>query len=612
MSLAPVRRSGSLVVRLGTVGEGPIMKPSTTYDVAIIGGGPAGATAATLLRKYNPALSVAIIEKEQFPRDHIGESQLPSIMPILHEMGAWDKVEQAGFPVKIGASYTWGRTLDQWDFEFYPVELWKDEPRPGRYEGQRVFTAFQVDRAIYDEILLNHAREAGATVLQPEQVEEVLTDADSVAGLRLRSGATLTARHYIDASGVYGIVRRAMNIGSWVPEELKNIAVWRYWRNTEWAVRIGVGATRVQVRSLPYGWIWFIPLGPDRTSIGLVIPAEHYKRLGLSPEQVYAKAIAEQSQISNLVANATAEEKVYSCKDWSHLADRIVGNNWMLVGEACGFADPILAAGMSLAHSSARDAAYSVLELERGELDAGWIRSRFNERNRTNIEQHIRFAQYWYAANSCFTDLQAHCASIAKEAGLNLRPDQAWRWLSQGGFATQSMTHAALGSFDIASAKQLLGRFHSEGRTLTSVLDGYNVFKLNLQNAVMTQIGELRSGRIHQAECYERGGKKLPLTGVFGQMVAVLKTSTDASKIFGTLQALIDANVPESQRAFMFNALVQALEVLVQDYWVLREKDKKRPLMAVDLQKTRYIRSVEETAKAVQESGATVPIVLNM
>src|SRR4051812_18370653 len=78
-------------------------------DVAIIGGGPAGSTAATLLKKYNPSLRVSIFERETFPRDHIGESLLPPISAILDEMGCWDKIEAADFPIKLGATYRWGK-----------------------------------------------------------------------------------------------------------------------------------------------------------------------------------------------------------------------------------------------------------------------------------------------------------------------------------------------------------------------------------------------------------------------------------------------------------------------------------------------------------------------
>jgi flavin-dependent dehydrogenase len=172
------------------------------FDVAIIGGGPSGSTAGTLLKKYNPDLKVGILERETFPRDHVGESQLPPIMRILHEMGVWDKVEAANFPVKVGATYRWGKSPELWDLEFIPAEKYENKPRPAKFEGQRQLTAFQVDRSIYDEILLDHAAEMGCDVHEATKVTEVQRDGDRVTGLVLASGETVTARHYIDASAV--------------------------------------------------------------------------------------------------------------------------------------------------------------------------------------------------------------------------------------------------------------------------------------------------------------------------------------------------------------------------------------------------------------------------
>ncbi len=406
-------------------------------DVAIVGGGPAGSTAASLIKKYDPDANVLVLEKATFPRDHVGESQLPSISPILHEMGVWDKVEAAGFPVKIGASYTWGKKQDRWDFDFFPVEAWQDEQRPAAYEGQRRFTAFQVDRAKYDELLLRHAESLGAEVREATSVAKVNVQGQKIESLTLGDGSTVTADHYIDASGVVGLLRRALGVESDVEAELRNIAIWDYWENADWAVEIGTGATRVQVRSLPFGWIWFIPLGPTRTSIGLICPSDYYRQTGKTPEALYDEALAAQPDIQRLTRNATRRGRVESCKDWSHLARQVVGDNWFLCGESAGFADPILAAGMALGHNSAREAAYTILELRRGKIAKKWLLERYDDRNRTNIGQHIRFAKYWYAANGCFTDLQDHCSSIAKSAGLRLTPKSSWQWLSQGGFATE-------------------------------------------------------------------------------------------------------------------------------------------------------------------------------
>ncbi len=134
------------------------------FDVAIIGGGPAGATTGALLKKYNPSLDVVILEREIFPRDHIGESLLPPTSAILFEMGCWDKIDGAGFPIKIGATYRWGKSPELWDFEFFPAGEYRDEPRPAPFQGQRRLTALQVDRSIYDKILLDRAAELGCEV----------------------------------------------------------------------------------------------------------------------------------------------------------------------------------------------------------------------------------------------------------------------------------------------------------------------------------------------------------------------------------------------------------------------------------------------------------------
>lgn len=570
-----------------------------SFDVAIVGGGPAGSTAASLLRKYNPELRVIVLEKEVFPRDHIGESQLPAIGSVLDEMGVWEKVEAANFPIKIGASYTWGRTNDRWEFDFYPVEEFVDEARPAKFEGQRRLTAFQVDRAIYDEILLKHAESMGVEARQGTRVAKVHTEGDRIAGLELDGGERIEARYYIDASGTVGLLRRALGVEAKVTDDLKNIAIWDYWQNAEWAVEIGVGATRVQVRSLPYGWIWFIPLGPTRTSIGLVTPAEHYKKMGLAPEELYRKAIEDQPEIRKLVANATPENTTQSCKDWSQLSDRIVGENWFVVGEAAGFADPILAAGMSLAHTSARDAAYTILELDRGEHDAKWLKTRYNERNRANIQQHIRFGQYWYSANSCFTDLREHCQNIAKEAGLKLAPQQAWQWLSQGGFTTEDPTLAALGSFDIFSAKRILKQFDTEGRSCAAAADGANVFKLNLMNAKKIFIGRLQGGRIERVECYERVGKRLPMAGYYALLVELLKKTSDAHTLVQEIQGRFMFAAPEERQVGVQRCL-QALDVMIQDGWVSKSVTKGRPTLRLDLDDSRNMRSAEEVERVVQ------------
>lgn len=572
-------------------------------DVAIIGGGPAGSTVASLLRKYNPGLNVVVLERDVFPRDHVGESQLPSISPILDEMGVWETVEAAGFPVKVGASYTWGASADKWDFDFYPVEEWQDEERPAKFEGQRRYTAFQVDRAIYDKILLDHARGLGATIREETGVTKILVDGDTITSLELTNGSRLTARYYVDATGASGLLRRTLGVESWAPDELRNIAIWDYWQNADWAVEIGTGATRVQVRSLTYGWIWFIPLGPTRTSIGLICPSEYYKQSGKSKEEIYREALRDQPEIAALIEGATPEDTVQATKDWSHLSDRLVGDNWFICGEAAGFADPILAAGMSLAHSSAREVAYSILELDKAALNASWVKSRYEDKTRTNIQQHIRFAQYWYAANGCFTDLQDHCSNIAKEAGLTLNPQSAWQWLSQGGFTTEQLGLATFGSFDIASARRILEQFDPEGRSSTMKISGCNVFKLDLTRAKQEFVGWSHDGGIEQVPCYRKGQRILPRVGYYLSMIQILEQTNDGETILQALQKKIMAEVPAPRRTLTQSACIQALEAMAQQGWVKCSVNKKKPILAINKDKSRHIRSPEDTEEALQKAG---------
>ncbi len=567
-------------------------------DVAIIGGGPTGTTVASLLRKYAPDLKILILEKAKFPREHVGESQLPGISVILDEMGVWDKVEAANFPVKLGGSYTWGKDAEAWDFDFYPAEEFTDEERPAKFEGQRKYTAFQVERDRYDEILLRHTEELGTEVREETMVREITTEGDRVTGFVLENGQLITARHYVDGSGDVAVLRKAMGVESKAPTHLRNVAFWDYYDNAKWAVEIGIGGTRVQVRSLSYGWIWFIPLSPSRASVGFICPSAYYKETGLSPKELFLKAVEEQKEISALLSEAKSSTggKVLSTKNWSHLADRLVGENWWICGEAGGFADPILAAGLTLAHGTAREVAYSILEVERAELDAGWVKNRYDTKGRRNIEQHIRFAEYWYAANGNFTDLQEHCQNIAKESGLKLSPSQAWRWLAQGGFTNQSIDSAGFGAFDVGSSKKLVEIF--SGKAAKFEIAKYNEFKLNLANAEEITEGVLRGGRILPVKCWKRGETILPYTNTWKRMIDLLNKENDLKTIVETLQA-----GPQGAGIFTY---LQTLEAMLTDGWIMGKLNKKKQTMNIAAGQGRQIRSEKEAREAMEHAKGSI------
>ena len=535
------------------------------HDVAIIGGGPAGSTCASFLRKYG-RLDVVVLEREKFPRDHVGESGLPPMCRILDEMGCWDKVEAANFPVKIGATYKWGRSPELWDFEFYPSDLFKDEPRPAKYEGQRKWTAFQVDRAVYDQILLDHAQSLGAEVRQQTQVRKVLHDGERVEGLELDSGEVVQARYYVDGSGHSGLLRRALGVEADVATSLQNIAMWDYWQNADWAVKIGVGGTRVQVMSVDYGWIWFIPLGPTRTSVGLIVPASYYKDSGRKPEDLYLEAIQSEPRIRELMKRATSEGGFQTTKDWSFIAKRQCGPNWFLAGESAGFADPILAAGLTLTHAGARDCAMTILELLRGAKSSDWLLTEYHDRQTERITSHIRFADYWYTSNEQFTDLKAFTAQIAAENGLVMTPEKAWAWLAQGGFIDNDANLGPAG-FGINQVKTL-GCFLAEIPS-DSVLKTCNVFRLNVEGAVEKPRAQYGEGFVSETRCLVRGKRVLPLVGVFEFVVEILKEASTTQEIAEVLKRKIaeQNNDPGFINEYV-GRVPHAIEAMTSDGWI--------------------------------------------
>ena len=551
-----------------------------TYDVAIVGGGPAGSTCGTLLKKYDPSLSVVILEREAFPREHVGESQLPPIGQILDEMGVWDEVERANFPIKVGATYKWGTTDELWDFELYPAHLFRDEPRPARYVGQRTRTAFQVDRAAYDKILLDHAARMGCEVRERTKVARVERDGDRILGLTTGEGERVEAATYVDASGGAGILRRAMDVGIAEPSALRNVAFWDYWTDADWAITIGRGGTRVQVMSLGYGWIWFIPVAPDRTSIGLVVPAEYYKASGKRPQEMYDAALREEPFIARLIANAKPEGELRTTKDWSYVADRMAGENWYLAGESGGFADPILAAGMTLAHAAAREAAYSILAEREGHYGSKWLKAQYEENQRTRVLQHIRFADFWYTANGRFTDLKDYTSEIARDAGLELTPDQAFQWLGTGGFVNEG-TASGLAGFPLGAVRDTVELLLDGKAGLRAA--GYNRFRLDLEGARQEPFAVYAGGKVHSAVRLVRGGRTLPLMGVFHLIASVLEGGSQVEYVVGRMIAELMKARRASTPDNAMEIGMSHLESMIRDGWVVGEHVPGEPELDYDL-----------------------------
>jgi flavin-dependent dehydrogenase len=551
------------------------------FDVVIVGGGPSGSTCGAFLKKYAPELKVAIFEREVFPRDHVGESLLPAVCKVLWELEAWDKVEAANFPIKVGATYRWGATNDLWDFNFLPGHDFKDAPRPSKFEGPRALTAFQVDRSVFDEILLDHAKELGCEVTEGTRVVEVKKQEDSVTGLVLSSGETVTAKYYIDATGVSGAIRREFEVPVEYPTNLKNIAVWDYWQDADWAVSLGTGGTRIVVTSVGYGWIWFIPISPTRTSVGFVVPIDYYKESGLKPEEIYRKAISDEPLITKLLSNATTEGNLATTNDWSYISERLSGENWFLVGDTCGFADPILSAGLTLAMTGARQVAYSIIAAERGDQNLKWLRDFYDESHRARILQHVLFADFWYTSNGQFTDLVDYTAEIAGKAGLKLTPDDAFRWLGTGGFTHEDLAAPFIGGWGIQAIQVGIQKFTQQ--KVTWKVAQNNIFKMNTAGSTESEIPILFEGKIWPRKSLKRDGKTLPRYGVFDIVQLLLEKESEIVPAIERLRLFFMRNPIYPTVEIGVQMVLATLESMINDGWVDAQFDPSLPLYPFEI-----------------------------
>jgi hypothetical protein len=253
---------------------------------------------------------------------------------------------------------------------------------------------------------------------------------------------------------------------------------------------------------------------------------------------------------------------------------------WARTGSCAArrWASPTLAAGLTLTHTCARHCAYTILELERGEHDAAWLRQQYDELQRKRVVQHMRFAEYWYSANGCFSVIHDHCADIAKEAGLKLDPAAAFRWLSNGGLDDEP-GQANLGGFNVAGIKQVQWRLAGGNATVEYAVNGKNVFKLNLANAEETSVAFLEGGRIRRAPAWKRGGRTLTYAGLFTFLIDVLREHSDLDDILKHLQRGIARHASAIDAPLLLPEFVNLLETMVTDYWVMCGVRKDKPVL---------------------------------
>lgn len=242
----------------------------------------------------------------------------------------------------------------------------------------------------------------------------------------------------------------------------------------------------------------------------------------------------------------------------------MAGPNWYLVGEAAGFADPILAAGLTLTHTGARELAYILVDHLTGSHDPVWLASHYESSQQKRIRQHIRFADYWYTANAHFSELKEYVAEIAKDEGLELSPDQAFQWLGTGGFINDDWRVARVATFALGATKQLT-QFFGDGDSTWEIAK-YSRFIANLADAESESVPAFHNGQILVRQTLRRDGNVLPIVGMYQKIADFLGVERTA----GQLRAFLAQTCPTP--ATYTNA-IEVLEAMTQSGWVIGRRD---------------------------------------
>lgn len=436
-----------------------------TADVVVLGGGPAGSTFAAIARKYAPNARIVLLEKCRFPRWHIGESTIPAANGVLDDLGVYQQLLESDFVKKMGVTFIWGQDRRPWTADYLTLKTLTREGGEssvievtgqdfekllGPGQTQRTpYSAFNVERSRFDELLLDNARRLGADVREGTKA----LSAERVAGTSRHVIAweddegrrgTITADFVLDATGLSHLLTRGERV---YDETLNNFAVYGYLQNAEWKVTYSGARDRstVFIAAIEHGWIWYFPLGPDLMTVGVVTNRNHFKDklANVDLETFFWQGLRSCPEVAGLIDDATLRDdilpnnaRVGACQDWSSWAKETVGDGWAAAGDAAMFVDPILSTGVTLALQTGHRAAYTWLtQRARPDLPAAPLWRAYADYLRGEYGAFLTLARYFYGNNKAAPSWWWTAQQLVNASGrLRLEDRQAFTMATAGFF----------------------------------------------------------------------------------------------------------------------------------------------------------------------------------
>jgi geranylgeranyl reductase family protein len=370
------------------------------FDVIVMGGGPAGSSVASILAREGR--SVVLFEKEQFPRHHIGESLMTDTYFTFVRMGFLEKLKKSPFTVKYSVQFANSAGRESRPFYFFEAN---------HHESA---VTWQITRSVFDQMLIEHAEEQGASVHQRALVKQVLFDGDRAYGVEVQmadgSIQRFKSKVIVDATGQSAMLSNKFR---WRvrDKKLKKAVIYSYYKGAHREPDLNGGATLVlRTQRGSNGWFWYIPLENDITSVGIVADPDYLvKDRGTDLAKILDEEIQKCEACRRRVEGSERVDKIYSIMDYSYRSRQNSGNGFILIGDAYGFLDPIYSSGVLLALKMAELAADAIHDAFNNNDFSGARLGQFQPKLDTGIESMRKLVHAYYNEDFSFSKfLQKH------------------------------------------------------------------------------------------------------------------------------------------------------------------------------------------------------------